>query len=166
MNESSLLPLLREKNENGIQEKILLISTENDESIKYMPQNLLYYLAIVRVDEFKINQEKGCQFSNSKKVLEQFCTSNGIEAEYKKVKKLLHNSQFSSLYRLSRENIIAYSYQLSNIKEAIRGYMRSELKMLCDYNNNLFDQVEKNINAYSNNLESDLIEILRSGTDE
>ncbi|MDQ2085213.1 hypothetical protein RBH29_02025 [Herbivorax sp. ANBcel31] len=160
MNENSLLPLLRGKTEHGADDKLLMISTENEDSIKYMPKNLLYYLAIVSIDKFGIVKKRDFIFANSRKIFYKFCQLNSFEKEYKTIKKLLCKSNFSSSYLVLRAIIIAYMNKFSDIKESFEIYVESELRVLCDAEE-IYEQIEKNIINHSNILDKYLIHVLK-----
>ena len=79
------------------------------------------------------------------------------------MKKLLHGTKLGSIYELSRANILFHSHTLSNIDQAIRGYTRSELKLLCEYKD-LDSVIDKNLDIYDT-LGKHLKDIIRGDED-
>ncbi|MFT5872269.1 MAG: hypothetical protein ACI8WT_001199 [Clostridium sp.] len=165
MNENALLPLLRDKSQNDLVQKILILSAENSDSVKYMPKGFLNYVALVSIDKFLSTKKVEFIYSNAQDVLEKFIVYESFDAELKKIKKLLKDLKLGNSYKTLRAAIVAYSNRLSNIKDAIQGYARCELKMVCKYND-LYDQIEKNINSNISDLENSLFDIVKGDFDE
>lgn len=163
MNENALMPLLRERSENGFLNKVLLLSTENLDSIKYIPFNLLNQVALVMINNYGMNHNTKYKVSDARDILQQFLPLNSFKDEYKIIKKLLFNLKFRDPYKILRSKIIAYSQKLSNPKVALQGYLRSELMFICSLNNTISD-LENNITIYR--LDDSLVEIIRSELDE
>lgn len=162
MNENALMPLLRERSQERYQSRLLLLSTENIDSVKYMPPNLFNQVALVMVDEFDIYRNRGYEFSNARKVFEEFVLSDDFQSQYKEakkvIKKLINNLKLGSPYEMLRSSIVAYSKRLSNFEAAINGYLRSELMFICKCHNTL---VELEENIQKNQLGENLEEIVR-----
>ncbi|MCF6465581.1 hypothetical protein [Clostridium sp. Cult2] len=163
MNENALMPLLRERAQKGFLTKILLLSTENIDSIKYMPSNLLNQVALVMISKYDISKNTDYEISDARDVLEQFTSLNSFKNEYRIIEKLLFNLKLGNPYEILRSKIIAYSQKLSNSKAALQGYLRSELMFICSCNNTLVN-LENNIKKYQ--LDDSLVEIIRRGLDE
>ena len=163
MNENALLPLLRERAQKGFSTKILLLSTENIDSIKYMPSNLLNQVALVMISKYGMSKNTDYEISDARDVLEQFTSLNSFKNEYRIIEKLLFNLKLGNPYKILRSKIIAYSQKLSNSKAALQGYLRSELMFICSCNNTLVN-LENNIKKYQ--LDDSLVEIIRRGLDE
>ncbi|HHY23373.1 MAG TPA: hypothetical protein GX527_03925 [Clostridiaceae bacterium] len=161
MNENALMPLLREKSEKGFSKKLLLLSTENLDSVKYMPTNLLNHVALVKINKYRANKKTGFEISDSREVLEQFIVLNSFKYESRIIKRLLHGLNFDSPYEMLRAIIVAYSSKLSNSKADLRGYLRSELMFICKCNNTV-DVLEENIQKYQ--LDKNLMKIIRGGS--
>ncbi|MBU3191748.1 hypothetical protein K9O30_20520 [Clostridium bowmanii] len=165
MNENALLPLLRDKSQDDLVQKILILSAENSDSVKYMPKSFFNYIALVSIDKFSSTKKEEYIYSNAQGVLEKFIDNENFDVELKKIKKLLRGLKLGNSYKTLRASIVAYSKRLSNIKDAIQGYARCELKMVCEYNG-LYDEIEKNINSNKGEFENRLIEIIRGNFDE
>ncbi|MBZ9689776.1 hypothetical protein G9F72_026235 [Clostridium estertheticum] len=165
MNENALLPLLRDKSQNDFAQKMLILSAENSDSVKYMPKSFFNYVALVSIDKFSSAKKVEYIYSNAQDVLEKFIVYESFDAELKKIKKLLKDLKLGNSYKALRATIVAYSNRLSNIKDAIQGYARCELKMVCQYND-LYDQIEKNINSNISDLENNLFDIVKGDFDE
>ncbi|MBU3218187.1 hypothetical protein LL033_01160 [Clostridium estertheticum] len=165
MNENAILPLLRDKSQNDLLKKILILSAENSDSVKYMPKSFFNYIALVSIDKFSATKKIEYIYSNAKDVLEKFIDNEDLDVELKKIKKLLKNLKLGNSYKNLRTSIVAYSHRLSNIKDAIQGYARCELKMVCEYND-LYDKIEKNINLNTEEFDNSLLEIIKGDFDE
>lgn len=163
MNENSLMPLLREKSQMIFSNKLLLLSTENIDSIKYMPHNLFNQVALVMISEYEMGKKMDYENSDAQKVLKEFSSSNDFKHERKVLKRLIRDLKFSIPYEILRANIIAYAKKLSNVEIAFEGYLRSELIFICKCNNMLVD-LEQNIQKYQ--LGDNLIEIVRGALNE
>ena len=167
MNENALMPLLRERAENELPSKLLLLSAENLDSVKYMPFNLLNQVAIVMVDDFALHKKSNYNFGNALKVFKEFVLFNDFEYRYKvarkAVKKLIRNLHLGSAYEILRSSIIAYSEKLSNVEAALAGFLRSELLFICQCYNKLTN-LEENIQR--SELGQSLKAIVRGGLDE
>lgn len=165
MNENALLPLLRGKSQNDLAQKILILSAENSDSVKYMPKSFFNYVALVSIDKFSSTKKVEYIYSNAQDVLEKFIVNESFDVEIKKIKKLLKDLKLGNSYKALRATIVANSNRLSNIKDAIQGYARCELKMVCQYND-LYDQIEKNINSNIGDLENSIFDIVKGDFDE
>ncbi|WP_352404955.1 coiled-coil domain-containing protein [Sporanaerobacter acetigenes] len=162
MNENALLPLLRERSEEGFLSKILLLSTENVDSVKYMPSNLFNQVALVMISKYGMDRKNEYENSDARKVLEEFALLNDSGYEDKTIRKLVYDLKLGSSYEMLRTIIVGYSSELSNSKIAVQGYLKSELMFICKCNNMLTD-LENNIQNHQ--IGDDLIEIVRGGLD-
>lgn len=111
MNENSLLPLLREWTSKGTErlDKLLLISSENDDSIKYMPNNLLNYCVVINTDEFEGVNNGDLNNSNAIVSLSRWIENCNTDKKYLgKISTLTENAGLSKLYNLQRADIISY----------------------------------------------------------
>lgn len=111
MNENSLLPLLREWTSKGTErlEKLLLISSENDDSIKYMPNNLLNYCVVFNTDEFESVNNGELNNSNAIISLSRWVENCNTDKKYLgNINTLTENLGLSKLYNLQRADIISY----------------------------------------------------------
>lgn len=160
MNENALMPLLREREQKGFVSKVLLLSTENIDSVKYMPFNLFNQIALVMINKYGVNKNNHYEISNAQKVMKEFSLINEFEKEYKIIKKLTYDLKLGSPYEILRAIIVAYSQELSNSKAAFEGYLNSELMFIGKCNNVLVD-LEKNIQKHQ--LGESLLEIVRGG---
>ena len=155
LNENTLLPLLREKLESGYQEKLLFLTTENTDSIRYMPNNFLNYFSILRVEKFRHVKDIKYLSSDAKKVFQEFTKECNIDQEMKLVKNLTLNLGFGQPYSLSRANIISYTHRVSgDIGFTLESYMRAELAFLVMLQNKQIE-LEKNIqeNKFNDSLQ-------------
>jgi hypothetical protein len=144
MNENTLLPIFREMLNVKCSNKLLFLSTEDTELLKYMPKNLYNYVALVNINCYLLDKDTDFICCDSKAVLKKFIANIDYSEDYKKVKNILKSLKLDSLYVLLRSNIINYTSKLSNLKEAVECYIKSELKLLCEHGN-LYEQFEKNI---------------------
>ncbi|MBU3203604.1 hypothetical protein [Clostridium algidicarnis] len=158
MNENALMPLFRERSAMGFSKKLLILSTENLDSVKFMPHNLFNQVALVMINKYGMKKNVPYEFSDSRKVLKDFAMLESFEEEHKKIRKLLYNLKLGSPYSILRSIIVAYSHKISNLKEALEGYVMFELKFRCDCDNMGID-LEKNIQKYQ--LDNGLIDIIR-----
>lgn len=159
LNENTLLPLLREKLEAGFQEKLLFLTTENTDSIRYLPNNFLNYFAILRVERFRPVKEIKYHSSDAKNVFQEFTAECNSSQEMKLVKNLTSNLGFGQPYTLSRANIISYTHRVSgDIGFTLESYMRAELAFLAMLQNK---QIELEKNIQENNFSDSLKEIAR-----
>lgn len=163
MNENALMPLLRDKAQRGFSPKLLLLATENIDSVKYMPFNLYNQVALVMVDEYTLRRDD-YQFSDARKVFKDFISYDSFDEDYKEtsslIRKLLNKLELGSPYEMLRSAITAYSKHLSNTKSALEEYLRSELMFICQSNNTI-SYLEQNIQRYQ--LGDSLDEIVRGG---
>ena len=165
MNENALLPMLRSRSQNDFEQKMLLLAAENYDSIKYMPTNFFDYVAIVSINKLVPTKKTEYVYNNAKNILEKFVCEEVFDYEHKKIKKLLTSLNIHNSYKFSRSRIIGYSNKLSNIKIAIQGYVRSELKIVCELKD-LYEQIKKNITSNGHEFENDLFNIIQGDDDE
>ena len=83
MNGNALQPLLRERSQKKFSSKLLLLATENIDSVKYMPPSLLNQVALVMINKYGMNKEIGYEFSDARNVLEEFTLSNNFKMKIK-----------------------------------------------------------------------------------
>ena len=163
MNENSLLPLLRENSVHNFSPKLLLLSTENVDSVRYMPASMYNYVALVTADKYSL---KKTQYNpgNAIEIFQKFVLNENIDDEYKLIKrklsKLLNNIDLGNPYEILRTSIIAYSSKFSNVSSALKEYLKSELLFICKYNDFL-EKLEENIEEYDH--DDNLIEVVRGG---
>ena len=165
MNENSLFPLLREKCQVGFSQKILVLSAENMDSLKYMPNNLYNYVALVSVERIAMSKKQGYIYSDAKDIMQSFSSSITIDESYKRMKKLLKNFKLGNSFVESRANVVAYSNKLSNMEQAIQGFVRSELTLICKFQN-MYEQIEKNVTLNDGDPGNILLDIINGGMDE
>lgn len=164
MNENALLPILRERLELKSEDKLLFLATESVDSIRYMPNNFLNYLAIVRVDKFKNAKNYKYLTSNAKKVLNEFSKISNIDYEMRQVKKLVLNLGFGQPYSLSRANIVSCIRRLSSdMKFTFQSYLRTELSFLAMLQNK---QTELEKNIQENSFDDSLRDIVKGAFNE
>lgn len=110
MNEASLLPLLREKANYGqfIFDKLLVLSSENYEAVKYMPLNLWSYLVLITVEDFEPPKQGGFICRKSQEAFRRLRKQTAPQKYSGKVAALTANMGLFQLYNLQREKIINY----------------------------------------------------------
>lgn len=165
MNENSLLPLLREKSQVGFSQKILILSAENMDSLKYMPNNLYNYVALISIERIAMSKKQGYIYSDAKDIMQRFSGSITSAESHKKMKKLLKNFKLSQWFVESRANVIAHSNEVSNLEQAVKGFARCELRLICKFKN-MYEQIEKNIDLNDGNLGNVLLDIINGSIDE
>lgn len=158
MNENSLMPLLRERPQNKFSNKLLLLSTENLDSIKYMPPNLLNQVALVMISRFGMSKNMDYIMSDARDALKEFTALDNSEDKNRITKKLLSNLKLENPYDTLRTEIISYSQKLSNYESALQEYLRSELIFICNCNNTIIE-LEENIKKCQ--LDDELLKIIR-----
>ncbi len=166
MNENALMPLFRERWDNNFSSKLLLLSTENTDSIRYMPLSMYEHVCLIMVNKYGL-EKASLNPSNAVDVFRDFVLQGNIDTEYqsaqKTLRKLLNGIQVANPYKILRAAVLAYSSKLSNPSYAIEEYLRSELLFLCKASDNLI-KLEENIMMYK--LGDNLIKTVSGGLDE
>lgn len=110
MNETSLMPLLREKanDHQPAFDKLLVLTTENYEAIQYLPLNLWSYFVLITVDDFEPSGQDGFIYRKSQEALGRLRKQTSFRKSSGKVAALTANMGLFKLYNLQREEIINY----------------------------------------------------------
>ncbi len=110
INENCLLPLFREWTSKGAKrlDKLLILSTESFDSIKYMTDNLLDYVMVITVREFKNRSNDKFKISSSKDALINMISNDNIDRRYSgKINALTFNTGLGKFYNLQREEVFS-----------------------------------------------------------
>lgn len=151
MNENSLLPLLREWTSKGNEriEKLLLISSENDDSIQYMPTNLLNYCVVINTDEFEGVNNAELNNSNAIVSLSRWIENCNTDKKYLgKISTLTENTGLSKFYNLQRADIISYMCDFLELDCSIALTTIAKIELLP------IVKSRKALSSFANNLRS------------
>lgn len=145
LNESVILPLLRDYVEDTENDKLLFITCEDMESIKLLPAYLLEYMALVQMENIRPKINPKYIYSDGKKALQAFKNElTNIDEEYSKMQRLLRRVNFSIGYIMTRTIILAYIHLIRDIQKSIECLMLGEIKWIGQYYE-VGDQIEENV---------------------
>lgn len=135
MNETSLLPLLRGKIENSSSafDKLLVLTTENYESVQYLPLNLWSYFVLITVNDFESHRESKFIYRKSQEALRRMKKRTAFQPSGK-IAALTANLGLFKLYNLQREEIINYISMIINEDTGITAIAGLELLTIAKAN--------------------------------
>lgn len=157
LNESVILPLLRDYVEDTENEKLLFITCEDIESIRLLPAYLLEYMALVQIENIRPKVNPQYIYSDGKEALQTFRNNlTNIDEGYTKMHRLLKGINFNVGYIITRANILAYINCLREIQSSLECLLTAEIKFIGEYHH-IKDQIQENIASnkkdFSNKLE-------------
>ena len=163
MNENSLLPLLREWTSKGVEklDKLLLLSTESNDSIKYMSDNLLNYVVVITVQDFRFLNNGKFMYKNAKEALVNLINGKVNKKYSGKISVLTQNTGLNKLYNLQRAEIMECINEFSSDDTALEAIAILEMLTITkargalgvfsdnvrgsEINHNVIDLVEKEL---------------------
>lgn len=145
LNESVILPLLRDYVEDTENDKLLFITCEDIESIKLLPSYLLEYMALVQMENIRPKINPQYIYSDGRKALRVFKNEvTNIDEEYSKMQKLLKGVNVTSAYIMTRTIILAYIHHIRDMQNSLQCLILGEIKWIGQYYE-LGYQIEENI---------------------
>ncbi len=145
LNESAILPLLRDYTEDTENDKLLFVTCEDIDSIKFLPSYLLEYMALVQIENMRPRLSPQYNYSDGIKILEEFRSNvTNVDEEYIKMQRLLKGVKISLGYMMTRTMILAYIHRLRNIQKSLECLIIVEIKWIGQHYE-IGDQIEENI---------------------
>lgn len=134
INESAILPLLKEYLEDEESEKIILLSCEDEDVLKLIPAYLFDYVALIQIEEMTPAINTTYIKQDSKDEIRKIRQSNlEVNKAYKNLKRLFMGTNFTKGYLISRSFILAYLYEIMIEEEAIEYLLQCDLKTIVTY---------------------------------
>lgn len=159
MNESVILPLVKEYSETEDSDKIILISCEDTRMVDLLPSYIFEYFALIEIKDIRPVKNYKYLYGNSLLALKTFKEDDlEIELNYLKLKKMFKNIDFSKAYVFSRTLILSY---LENILQdkALACLIIFDIKITLK-DDSLIEKISENIHMYSSDFDIQLENLL------
>lgn len=153
LNEAVIMPLFKEYAESGINEKIILISSEDEDMVKLVPLYLFEYIAVVNISKIKPVIKYEYLYGDSVESLQSLKEDDlDINSSYKKLNKLFKGLDFNKSYVMSRMLMLSYLCKILNEEKALECLIKCDIKSILndkDMQNKMVNNIENYINDFS-----------------
>lgn len=160
LNESVILPLLKEYSESQNNEKIILVSCEDTEIIELMPRSLFEYFIQIEIKDIRPVVRCDYSYAYSVDIFQEFKkTDVDIDKSYKKINNLFRNSNINKAYLLSRAIILSYLQEIQLDEYALNCLTVCDIKNILE-DDELRSEVIENMQKYTGEFNLELQKLI------
>lgn len=152
MNESLLLPLLKEYTESKETDKIIIMSCEDTNMVDLIPSYLFEYIAPIEIKDIRPVIQSNYINANNMDTLRKFKNSQlDINFSYKKLSRLFKNINNFNSYIFTRTLILGYLCEQMEYDNALVCLGICDLQFVIK-DENIKEKIENNIENYENDF--------------